>query len=103
MGGGATQFSLATGNPQANVSQFDFGGFVQDDWKMRPDLTLNLGLRYENQDNIKSNLNFAPRLGFAWAPGAGGYRQAKTVIRGGFGVFYDRVAENLTLQANRFN
>jgi len=103
MGGGATQFSLAAGNPKAEVSQLDFGGFVQDDWKVRPDLTLNLGLRYENQDNIKSNLNFAPRLGFAWAPAAGGQRQPKTIIRGGFGVFYDRVGENLTLQADRFN
>jgi Carboxypeptidase regulatory-like domain len=103
LGGGATQFSIAAGNPEATVSQFDFGGYVQDDWKLRPGLTLNLGLRYENQDNIKSNLNLAPRLGFAWSPGAGGQRQPTTVIRGGFGVFYDRVGENLTLQADRFN
>lgn len=103
LGGGATQFSIAAGNPEATVGQFDFGGYVQDDWKLRSNLTLNLGFRYENQDNISSNLNFAPRIGFAWSPGAGGQRQAKTVIRGGFGVFYDRVGENLTLQADRFN
>jgi Carboxypeptidase regulatory-like domain len=102
-GGGTTQFSISTGNPLAAISQFDFGGFVQDDWKVRPNLTLNLGLRYENQSNISSNLNFAPRLGFAWAPGAGGQKQAKTVVRGGFGLFYDRIGENLTLNADRFN
>jgi hypothetical protein len=103
-GGGATQFTIATGNPEATVSQLDFGGFVQDDWKFRPNLTLNLGLRYENQDNISSSLNFAPRIGFAWAPGPSNpQHQSKTVIRGGFGVFYDRVAENLTLNAERFN
>jgi len=98
---GASQFSIAGGNPEATVSQFDFGGFGQDDWKVRPNLTLNLGLRYENQSNIKSNFNFAPRVGFAWSPFGG--PQPKTVIRGGLGIFYDRVSENLTLTANRLN
>jgi hypothetical protein len=103
-GGGATQFSISAGNSLAAVSQFDFGGFVQDDWKFRPNLTLSAGLRYENQDNIKSNFNFAPRFGFAWAPGASSpQKPSKTVVRGGFGVFYDRVGENLTLSASRFN
>lgn len=100
-GGGASQFSLASGSPISSVRQWDFGGFGQDDWKLRPNFTLSLGLRYENQGNINSNLNFAPRLGFAWSPGGGA--QAKTVIRGGYGVFYDRVSENLTMQANRLN
>ena len=102
-GGGANQFTIAAGSPEAKVSQFDFGGFVQDDWRFRPNLTLSFGLRYENQTNISSNLNFAPRFGFAWAPGGGGGKQAKTTIRGGFGFFYDRVSEGLTLTANRLN
>ena len=100
LGGGATRFRLTTGNPETDVSQWDFGGFFQDDWKLRPNFTLSLGLRYENQKNISSNLNFAPRLGFAWSPGG---QQSKTVIRGGYGVFYERVAESLTLQARRLN
>lgn len=117
LGGGASQFSIAAGNPEAKVSQMDFGGFVQDDWRLRPDLTLSAGLRYETQNNISSNLNFAPRLGIAWSPGAksggsgrggagGGFpglSQQPLVIRAGFGVFYDRFGENLTLQALRFN
>ena len=98
---GATQFGIAAGIPETKVSQFDFGGFIQDDWKLRPNFTLNLGLRYENQSNIGSSVNFAPRIGFAWSPGGG--QQAKTVIRGGFGVFYHRVGENLTLKATRLN
>lgn len=102
MGGGATQFTISAGSPKATVRQFDFGGFAQDDWKMRPNLTLNFGLRYENQDNISSNLNFAPRVGFAWAPGPSS-QQAKTVLRSGFGIFYDRISESLTLNATRFN
>ncbi|HEY8411857.1 MAG TPA: carboxypeptidase regulatory-like domain-containing protein [Pyrinomonadaceae bacterium] len=99
-GGGASQFRLSTGNPESEVSQWDFGGYVQDDWKVRPNLTLSLGLRYENQSNIDSNFNFAPRVGFAWQPGG---LQSKTVIRGGYGVFYDRVSENLTMTALRLN
>jgi hypothetical protein len=98
---GASQFTIAGGNPQSAVKQFDFGGYGQDDWKIRQNLTLNLGLRYENQSNISSNLNFAPRVGFAWSPFGG--PSPKTVIRGGFGVFYDRVGENLTLNALRLN
>jgi uncharacterized membrane protein YgcG len=100
LGGGASQFRLSAGNPQTNVSQWDVGGFFQDDWKVRPNLTLSLGLRYENQDNIDSNFNFAPRIGFAWLPGG---QQSKTVVRGGYGVFYERVGENLTMQALRLN
>jgi hypothetical protein len=100
LGGGASQFSLSSGNPETKVSQWDFGGFFQDDWKMRPNLTLSLGLRYENQANINSNLNFAPRVGFAWSPGG---QRSKTVVRGGYGVFYDRVSENLTLNTLRLN
>lgn len=98
-----SQFSLTSGNPLADVSQYDVGLFITDDWKMRPDLTLSLGLRYENQNNISDNFNFAPRFSFAYSPGAGGAKQPKTVFRGGAGIFYDRFGENFTLQAERFN
>jgi hypothetical protein len=101
LGGGATQFSINGGDPRAFVSQIDFGGFVQDDWRARPNLTLSAGLRYETQTNISSRLNFAPRFGFAYAPTAGAKLQ--TVVRGGAGVFFDRFGETLTLQANRFD
>ncbi|HMT09112.1 MAG TPA: hypothetical protein PKA82_14000, partial [Pyrinomonadaceae bacterium] len=95
------QFSLTTGNPVAEVSQFDISPFITDDWKVRQDLTLSFGLRYENQSNISSNANFAPRFGFAWSPGAGGAKAPKTVFRGGFGIFYDRFNEGQTLRARR--
>ena len=105
LGGGPTQFSIAAGNPEASVSQVDYGLFVQDDWRVRPNLTLSMGLRYEGQTNIGSNFNFAPRVAFAWSPGSGGTtgRPPKTVIRGGLGIFYNRFNENSTLQSNRFN
>jgi uncharacterized membrane protein YgcG len=100
LGGGATQLQIAGGEPLANVSQWDLGPFIQDDWKVRPDLLLGLGLRYEVQDNIRSHLDLAPRLSFAWSPGAGG-RTPRTVVRGGLGVFYDRVGEGLSLDVLR--
>ena len=103
-----------------------WSGFVQDDWKARPNLTLNLGMRYEYYSPLKekdgrlSNLffgsqgllnsrvtpvdqlsepdrnNFAPRLGFAYSPnfrvfGLGSEEGSSTVIRGGFGIAYNRI------------
>lgn len=103
LGGGATQFSVAAGNPLASVGQVDLGLYAQDDWQARPGLTFGLGLRYEAQSHINSPFNFAPRLSFAWAPGAKADAEPKTVIRGGFGIFYDRFPENLTLQALRYD
>ena len=68
LGGGATQFSIAGGNPQAQLKQTDVAFYFQDEWKVRPNFTLSPGLRYENQNNIDSNYNFAPRIAFAWSP-----------------------------------
>lgn len=100
---GATQLTINGGEALAEISQIDFGGFIQEDWKVRPNLTLGAGLRYETQSNIDSPFNFAPRLSLAWSPDGTGGRQPKTVIRLGWGMFYDRVAESLSLQAARFN
>lgn len=103
-GGGASQFSISGGNPEASVSQFDMGVYMQDDWRVRPNLTLSYGLRYENQTNISNHNNFAPRVAFAWSPGAANStRPPNMVIRAGAGVFYNRFSENQTLQARRFN
>ncbi|MDQ3257902.1 MAG: TonB-dependent receptor, partial [Acidobacteriota bacterium] len=111
LGGGATQFSIAGGDPLAGVGQRDLGLFVQDDWRVRPDLTLSAGLRYEAQTNVGGGLDLAPRVAFAWSPSArangssGGKdkQPPRMVVRGGFGVFYERFGENFTLQATRFD
>ena len=104
LGGGATQFSVNAGSPELSVSQFDVGLFVGDDWRARSNLTLSLGLRYETQTNIHDWRDLAPRVGLAWAPGAGARNsRPKSVIRAGFGVFYDRFALSNTLTALRYN
>ena len=103
-GGASSQFNISSGNPSASVSQFDFGVYAQDDWRVRPNLTLSYGIRYERQNNINSILNFAPRVAVAWSPGAAdSAKPPKMVIRAGGGVFYNRFSENNTLQANRYN
>jgi hypothetical protein len=103
LGGGASQFSIAGGDPLADVGQVDAAVFVQDDWRVLPQVMVTAGLRYEAQNNIGDRRSFAPRLGFAWAPGGQSQQQARTVIRGGFGMFYDRVGTSLTLDARRLD
>ena len=95
-----------TSGPVTNPDQTDISGFMQDEWRIRPSFTLNLGVRYDYQDitqpetrNLDPQLlaaglftdvipvdedNFAGRLGFAWSP------NDQTVVRGGYGLFYGR-------------
>jgi hypothetical protein len=103
LGGGATQFTMSAGQAELAVSQMDIGIFAGDEWRVRPNLTLNVGLRYETQSNIHDWRDLAPRLAFAWAPGGSGQKRAKTVLRAGFGIFYDRFGLGNTLAAQRFN
>lgn len=103
LGGGATQFQLGAGIPTINVKQFDIGLYANDDWRLKPNLTVSLGLRYENQTNIGDYGNFAPRVGVAWGVDAHGGTPAKTVLRAGFGIFYDRIPIGSTLSADLYN
>ncbi len=102
-GAGPTQFSIAGGSPNAEVRRTDLGLFAQDDWRIRPNLTVSFGLRYETQTNISDHADLAPRFSFAFSPKGDGKNKPKTVFRGGFGIFYDRFSEGLTLQTLRFN
>jgi hypothetical protein len=103
LGGGASQFTINAGNPVVSGSQFDLGLFVGDDWKPLPNLTVSLGLRYEAQTNIHDWRDAAPRIGVAWAPGGSGRARPKSVIRAGFGMFYDRFSLGNSLTAERYN
>lgn len=97
----------ANGTFQTRPITYEHSGFAQDDWRVNQDLTLNLGLRYEYIttpfgyfSNTKPDTNnFGPRLGIAWNPKNlfGG----KFVLRGGFGISYDQVFQNILLNVSR--
>jgi hypothetical protein len=101
-GGGASFYSLnfnPAGTAVASVNWLDGALFVQDDYRLRPNVSLSLGLRYETQNNIGDHADIAPRVGLAWGiDGNGKGKSPKTILRLGFGIFYDRFAENLILR-----
>ncbi len=90
---------LQQGNPHTVFIETVLGGFVQDEWLVRPNFTLSAGLRYDWQNYFHDNNNFSPRLGFAYAPG----KSRKTVFRGGVGFFYDRTGPVAIWDILRFN
>jgi hypothetical protein len=96
--GQPSQYEVTVGNPAARAIVFDAGAFYQDDWRLRKDFTFSYGIRYEGQNWISDHADFAPRFSFAWAVG-GGNKPAKTVIRGGYGWFFDRFQSTYVLQA----
>ncbi len=85
-----SQFTQAKINqPTVSARLTDVGLYAEDDWKVKPNLTLSYGLRFETQNQISSGHDLAPRVSFAYGiPRKNG--QTSTVIRGGYGLFYDR-------------
>jgi hypothetical protein len=98
------------GNPRVGLRRTEFQSYAQDDWRVTPTLTFNIGLRYELNtaprevaDRIPEQYlldtdrnNLAPRLGFAWQV------EPRTVVRGGYGIYYN-VLETTFLGLTRFN
>lgn len=95
------------GDGLTDATTYENSWFIQDDWRVNQDLTLNLGLRYEyvtapygffSEAKPDAN-NFAPRLGFAWNPK--NRFDGKFVFRGGFALSYDQVFQNILLNNSR--
>jgi hypothetical protein len=101
-GAGPSQLTITQGIPAASVSVFDSGLYVQDDWRVRPNITLSGGLRLESQNHINDHADWAPRVALAWGL-ARGKNTPKTVLRAGWGMFYDRFSSSNVLQTARFN
>lgn len=102
-GGGASYYTQTIGIPQSSVSVIDGAVFLQDDWKIRQNITVSYGLRFETQNSFPDHSDFAPRLGVAWGIGGTAKKPPKVVLRAGFGMFYDRYTYNMALQQARFN
>lgn len=79
------QYTQRSGSPAVSLNQYQVGWYAQDDWRLHKSFTLSFGLRHEFQTNLGDKHNFAPRAGFAWSP----FKNGKTTIRGGGGIFYD--------------
>jgi hypothetical protein len=102
LAGKPSQFSITNGAPTQTASVTDLGLYAEDDWKVRPNFTLSYGLRFETQNHIPNKLNFAPRLALSYGIGGGG-KPPKTVLRAGYGIFYERFTYDLLLNTNRYN
>jgi hypothetical protein len=97
--GTPSEYDVTAGNPTAAVNLFDGALFFQDDWSVRPNLTVSYGLRFEGQNRISNHADWAPRLSLSWAPGAKAGKKPNTVLRAGYGWFYDRFAPTYVLDA----
>jgi hypothetical protein len=96
-------FSQTFGNPVVDQTNPNVGFYAQDEWKINSRFTLNIGLRYDLQflESIQTDTNnVSPRAGFAWTP----FRSRRTVVRGSYGLYYDRIplraVANASLSAN---
>ena len=80
-----TQYTQRIGDPTVKYRQYQFGWYIQDDYRLRKNLTISYGVRHELQNHVSGKFNFAPRLGFVWSP----VKSGAITLRGGAGIFYD--------------
>ena len=90
-------YTQRLGDPLVEYSQWQAGLFVQDDWRVRSNLTLSAGLRQEFQSHLDDWINLAPRASFTWSP----FTHGRTTVRGGGGLFYDWLESEIYEQVLR--
>ncbi len=90
-------YTRRVGDPNVSYRHFQGGVYVQDDIRIRRNLTLSPGVRYETQTHVADYNNFAPRFGVTWAP----FGNNRTTLRSSLGVFYDWMPMNTYEQTLR--
>ena len=85
-----SNFTQSFGNQNYHLTDTLFGAFAQDNWSILPNLTLNLGLRWDGETFTGQNALFSPRVGFAWR-----LPNSNTVVRGGYGIYYSEERTDL--------
>ena len=98
-GGDPTRFTITTGDPTNSITQWRVATYIQDEWRLRQNILLSLGLRYEGQTNPTDKISLAPRAGIAFSPD----KKKNWVLRARAGLFYDRFSEMLPLEDLRFD
>ncbi|HJT70337.1 MAG TPA: TonB-dependent receptor [Terriglobales bacterium] len=83
-------YTQSYGNANYTVDDTLWALFVQDDVRVRSNMNVNLGLRYERQTFTDSARDFAPRIGFTWSP----LGDRATILRSGFGIYYSQIVDN---------
>jgi TonB dependent receptor len=101
--GGASLFAITKGNSLLQNNYADLGFYAQDERRLRSNITVNYGLRYEWQNQLNDKGGLAPRLGIAWGLGKSRQGSPKAVLRAGFCVFYDRFKQQYLEQAQLLN
>ena len=99
-----TKLTYSTGPPAFQGNVFNAALFYQDDWTVNKLLTLSGGLRWESQNHIADHSDWGPRVAFAYA--LDGHKKgatSKTVLRGGYGFFYDRFGAGNLMNLEQYN
>ncbi len=93
----ASAFTQSFGTATYNEKETMAGLFVQDNWRVTSNLTVNLGLRYDLQTLTEGHTNFSPRVGFAYTLFGG---DNPTVLRGGYGIYYTELPANIVANSS---
>lgn len=94
-----TRFSVKLGSPEISANQWLLSAFVQDEWKLNPEILLSFGLRAETQTAPTDKIRLAPRLGAAYSPD----KKQNWVFRARAGIFYERIDDAVTLESERLD